>query len=94
MVQRRIIATQEFVLMERYLWIESFAVDQSYRHRGFGKVMIERIKCIAASVKKIILLYSLGESIGFYLSCGFTASAKFPMQEGHHGIFMTYPDEK
>ncbi|KAJ3260119.1 hypothetical protein HK103_001195 [Boothiomyces macroporosus] len=38
----QIVAAQEFVFMEKYIWIESFVVSNTYRGQGIGKELMER----------------------------------------------------
>ena len=83
-----IVAVMEFVQMQKYLWVESLCVNQQFRKRGVGKFLIRRLLDIARANKKSLLLYSLFDSVKFYLSVGFNFSAAFPYQEGHHGVFL------
>ncbi|KAJ3324285.1 hypothetical protein HDV06_000324 [Boothiomyces sp. JEL0866] len=72
----QIVATQEFVFMEKYIWIESFVISNSYRGQGIGRELIERFKTISRQCQKPILLYSLPSSLDFYHRCGFTPSVE------------------
>ncbi|KAJ3270225.1 hypothetical protein HDV01_000442 [Terramyces sp. JEL0728] len=39
----QVVAAQEFVFMEKYIWVESFVIDTSYRGQGIGKELMERL---------------------------------------------------
>ncbi|KAJ3366901.1 hypothetical protein HDU91_001687 [Kappamyces sp. JEL0680] len=86
--QSRVIASQEFVFMKKYLWLESLVVSSEYRRKGYGRALIKRLIKIASAAQKSILLYSLFDSLPFYFSCGFQLSKDFPFMEGHHGLFL------
>ncbi|KAI8899187.1 hypothetical protein BC833DRAFT_390734 [Globomyces pollinis-pini] len=40
--QDDVVACQEFVLMKKYLWLESLVVAAKFRHRGIGKSLVNR----------------------------------------------------
>ena len=84
-----VVAAMEFVIMQKYLWVESLCVNEKNRRLGLGRCLVDRLTEIAQARNKTILLYSLFDSIKFYLSVGFNLSATFPFQEGHHGVFLT-----
>lgn len=84
-----VVAAMEFVIMQKYLWVESLCVNEKNRRLGLGRCLVDRLAEIAKARNKTILLYSLFDSIKFYLSVGFNLSAAFPFQEGHHGVFLT-----
>lgn len=85
---KEVVATMEFVVMQKYLWVESLCVAEQYRRQGLGRCLVDRLIDIATARNKTILLYSLFDSIKFYLSVGFNLSGAFPFQEGHHGVFL------
>jgi hypothetical protein len=35
-------AVVEYVWMKKYLWIESFTVEKSFRHKGIGRLLLQR----------------------------------------------------
>lgn len=44
-----VVSCCEYVLMQKYLWIESLTVSPNFRHQGIGRALLQRLM----KVKKI-----------------------------------------
>ena len=87
---KRVMAVCQYVFMRKYVWIECFAVNPAFQRAGVGRFLMDRMKSIALSRRKDILLYSLQDVEKFYVSVGLKTSVTYPRKPWHSGVFMDY----
>jgi len=78
---RQLVATCEAVFMRKYLWIEVLAVKDTWRRRGVGRAIMERLMSWAKGRSKEMGLFAVWSAVPFYDSLGLGDSSKWPPKQ-------------
>jgi hypothetical protein len=65
-----------FIITNYQISVDTITVEDKFIRLGYGKLLVNLLKGLSRLLSKPIVLYSLKESYGFYVSMGFTKLKK------------------
>jgi len=66
MKDKKVVGSAGFTITDLQIYVDSLNIDSEFQKLGYGSIVMDFLKGLSRFIKKPILLFSAGDSVGYY----------------------------